>query len=87
VESDNGAVTVIAGAEGAGLADVASINTAKTSAHMTVAMTNDIIDNFLAGSKTIAEFKAAAIVAMMMPQVLLVLLPVWMLPWQMTLWC
>ncbi|MDC0381647.1 hypothetical protein OAM68_01565, partial [Planktomarina temperata] len=53
-----------AGAEGAGLADVASINTAKTSAQMTTDMATDVIDGFLAGTTTLAELKAAAIVAM-----------------------
>ena len=53
VLSDDGNQAVVEGKEGGSLADVASINTAKTSVQMSTAMTNDIIDGFIAGTSTL----------------------------------
>jgi len=64
VLGDDGSTAVVAGKEGSGIADIASIATDDTVDLVTVAMTNDIIDDFLAGTKTLAEFKAAALVSM-----------------------
>jgi Ca2+-binding RTX toxin-like protein len=64
VVSDDGAKTIINGKEDSGRADIASIATATTSVQITAAMANDIVDDFLAGTKTEAELEAAALVAM-----------------------
>lgn len=64
VVSDDGAKTIINGKEDTGRADIASIATATTSVQITAAMANDIVDDFLAGTKTEAELEAAALVAM-----------------------
>lgn len=64
VASDNGSSTAVNSNEGADMADIAAINTAKVTANITVAMTTDIIDDFLAGDKTLAELEAAALVSM-----------------------
>jgi Ca2+-binding RTX toxin-like protein len=65
VASDNGTKTAIQGNEGGAIADVASINTAKTTTHISTAMgTANIIDLFLAGTKTLTELKTDAIGAL-----------------------
>jgi hypothetical protein len=64
VLGDDGATAIIAGKEGGGLTDIASIATDDTADLVTAAMTSDIIDSFLAGTKTLAELKAAALVSM-----------------------
>jgi Ca2+-binding RTX toxin-like protein len=66
----NGAVNSTSGIsalntnEGADVADVASIGTTKVTGHINVAMSDDIIDGYVAGTSTLAELKAAALVSM-----------------------
>ncbi|PNV84561.1 MAG: hypothetical protein C0627_00210 [Sulfurimonas sp.] len=64
VSSDDGTATTVNTNEGADMADLASIATGVVYAHMTGAMTAGIVNEFIAGTKTLAELKAAAIVAM-----------------------
>jgi hypothetical protein len=64
VKSDDGNKTAVNGNEGADIADIASIGTAKVTANITAAMTTDVIDGFLAGSTSLAGLKTAALVAM-----------------------
>jgi Ca2+-binding RTX toxin-like protein len=62
--SDDTNKTIINGKEGGGSADIASIGTAETFDLITAAMTSNIIDEFLAGTKTEAQLEAAALVSM-----------------------
>jgi hypothetical protein len=61
--SDNGSVTIVA-EDAAGIADIASINTAKTVALAGVAITNDILDGFIAGTTSMATLEAAVLVSL-----------------------
>jgi Ca2+-binding RTX toxin-like protein len=54
----------LAGGEGGDETDIASIGNAEISSSITVAMTDDIIDGYIAGTSTLAALKAAALASM-----------------------
>lgn len=60
--SDNATTGIVE--DGAAIADIADIGTGDTVTLISVAMTSDILDGFIAGTSTLADLKAAALVSM-----------------------
>jgi len=64
VKSDDGTQTAMAGKEDATRVTIAIIATSKTSVHIATAIAADVIDGFVAGTTSMAQFETAAILAM-----------------------